>query len=521
MALGEKFIGVRRPSTGWMRAWSAVAVSAAMFATTTSCSGSPNAGAANNASAGTLNLHYSAPPGTLDPWAQGPLLLQQAMYDTLTHVDKQGNATPWLATSWKFTDPTTFEMKLRTGIAFTDGTAFDADAVVANLEYGKKNATNGSKSVLAGVKTVTAVDATTVRITLASANPDLPVAFATGSAGYMVSPKALQKPASLRLASDGTGPYQLDTTRTVAGQKYVLKRNPDYWSPKTYPFSQVTMKIVTDPTAQANAVRSGTIDVLSVSPATSTSGLTVQKGAASLGQGIALMDVEGKINKALGDVRVRRALNYAIDRQTLIKTVLGGDAELNPSVPANSSSAGWTKQLASTYTYDPAKARKLLQEAGYGSGFDLKVLSTPAADGLVQAIAGYLRKVGVKVTIEDHTSDLLQQATSGKWAAGNTNLSVSGNTFTDVTLSMTPGAFFNFQHVNDPKITALLAEAASATTEAARNSAYHQLLDYAAGQAWYIIPGLLQSRTAYNPKKVKLTNGRTQTLALYDIQPVG
>lgn len=345
------------------------------------------------------------------------------------------------------------------------------------------------------------------------------MAFAIGSAGYMASPKALKKPESLRLASDGTGPYQLDTTRTVAGQKYVLKRNPDYWSPKTYSFSQVAMKIVADRTAQVNAVRSGGIDVLSVSPGTSVAGLTVQKGAAPMGQGIALMDVEGKISEPLGDVRVRQALNYAIDRETVIKTVLGGDAEINPSIPANSSSAGWTRQLANTYTYDPAKARKLLQEAGYGSGFDLKVLSTPAADGLVQALAGYLRKIGVKVTIEDHISDLLQQATSGKWAAGNINLSVTGSTFTDVTLSMTPGAFFNFQHVDDPKITALLAEAGSATTEAARNSAYRRLLDYTADQAWYIIPGLLRTRIAYNAQKVELTNGSAQALALYDIQP--
>ncbi|WP_405970643.1 ABC transporter substrate-binding protein [Streptomyces sp. NBC_00988] len=440
-----------------------------------------------------------------------------------SHVDKEGNATPWLATSWKFTDTRTLELKLRTGVKFTDGTAFDVNAVVANLEYARKNATNGSKSVLAGVKSVTAVDATTVRIALTSPNPDLPVregvAFAIGSAGYMASPKALKKPESLRLASDGTGPYQLDTTRTVAGQKYVLKRNPDYWSPKTYSFSQVAMKIVADRTAQVNAVRSGGIDVLSVSPGTSVAGLTVQKGAAPMGQGIALMDVEGKISEPLGDVRVRQALNYAIDRETVIKTVLGGDAEINPSIPANSSSAGWTRQLANTYTYDPAKARKLLQEAGYGSGFDLKVLSTPAADGLVQALAGYLRKIGVKVTIEDHISDLLQQATSGKWAAGNINLSVTGSTFTDVTLSMTPGAFFNFQHVDDPKITALLAEAGSATTEAARNSAYRRLLDYTADQAWYIIPGLLRTRIAYNAQKVELTNGSAQALALYDIQP--
>nr|WP_240982324.1 ABC transporter substrate-binding protein [Streptomyces sp. S3(2020)] len=441
------------------------------------------------------------------------------MYDTLTHVDKSGDAVPWLATSWKFTDAKTLEIRLRTGVKFTDGTVFDAAAVVTNLEYGKKNASNGSKSVLAQVKSVTAVNSSTVRITLASPNPDLPVAFATGSAGYMVSPKSLANPGSLRLASNGTGPYQLDTSRTVAGQKYVLKQNTNYWSPKTYPFSQVTMKIVTDRTAQVNAVRSGSLDVLAISPGTSTSGLTIQKGAAALGQGIALLDVEGKINKALGDVRVRRALNYAIDREALIETVLDGDAEANPSVPANSSSAGWSEKLAGMYTYDPDKARQLLKEAGYGSGFDLKVLSTPAADGLVQAIAGYLRKVGVNVTIEDHTSDLLQQAMSGKWAAGNTNLSVTGRTFTDITLSMTPGAFFNFQHVDDPKITELLAEAGGATGEAARNKIYGELLDYAAGQAWYIIPGLINTRTAYDAKKVRLTNGSTQAVALYNIQP--
>lgn len=462
----------------------------------------------------TLELQYSAPPASLDPWSQAPQMLIEGLYDSLTHVGSDGQAEPWLATDWEYETPTRLVLTLHDDVFFSDGTPFTADVVIANLTYAQSFSTNGAKAVLSAISSMEARDEHTLQLDLAQPSPDLPLAFAN-SASFMVNPSALSDPEGLKLGSDGTGPYELDNTKTVSGQKYVMTRKADYWSPDTYPFDTVTLSVIDDSNAALNALKTDRLDVLAISPGYNIAGLTLTDGAPVNGQGIALLDINGEINPAIGNVKVRQALNFAVDRQAIIDTIFDGAAEVNPSIPASSVSPGWSDELQGYYTYDVAKAKKLLAEAGYADGFDLKVLSTPLADTLIQAIAGDLRDIGVNVEIEDHTTDLLDQALSGTWAAGNTTISSSGSTFLSVSNTMLPSSFFNFMKIDDPKIAAFLSEAASSDDP---DAVYAELLQYAAEQAWYIVPAFAKQRVAYNDAKVEISSGTMTTPRLYHVQ---
>jgi peptide/nickel transport system substrate-binding protein len=468
----------------------------------------------------TLTLGWSQVVANTNPWtAQGqPLEVDQALYDTLLHQNAHGNAIPWLASAFKYTSPTTLVLTLRHGIKFTDGTPFNAAAVKANLIYGKTGTTGGGP-FLQEITTITTSGPYQVKLALKAADPDLPYDF-TQQSGWIVSPKALANPTSLQLTSDGTGPYVFDKGATTAGQVYTLTRNARYWAPKAFPFNTVVARAIPDQTTIDNLAQTGVLNLaVAVPPGTSISGWKISAASPVGLNGIELNDTTGKLNTPLKDVRVRQALNYAVNRAAIVKTVYHGLAIPAPSSPFTPSSAGWAA-VKNFYPYDPAKAKKLLAAAGYPHGFTLKVLSLPPADFVTQPIAGYLRAVGVNLDIEDHTTDLPQQAQSGKWPAGAILITLTGHTFTDVGATMTPASFFNLLHITDPKITSFLKQIGSAKTTAARTSLYNQLARYTTGQAWFVAPALARGLVAFDPKEVAVTiQGGGAQPNLYDIAP--
>ncbi len=142
----------------------------------------------------TLTLGWSQLVPNTNPWtAQGqPLMVSQGLYDTLLHVNARGNPVPWLASAFKFVNPTTLQLTLRSGVKFTDGTPFNAAAVKANMNYGKTGATGGGP-FLQEIKTITPVGANKVNVVLKAADPDFPYQL-TQQSGWIVSPKALSQP---------------------------------------------------------------------------------------------------------------------------------------------------------------------------------------------------------------------------------------------------------------------------------------------------------------------------------------
>ena len=498
-------------------------IGVAMLATA-ACGGSGTP--AEGGSRGTFTMSAFPTGNSLDPWkSQLSLYVAAATYDSLTHLNADGTVAPWLATSWHYSDATALVMDLRTDVAFADGTRFDAAAVKANIDYAKSAtpANFAAQAYLAVIRSVDVLSASRVRFNLTSPQPDLPYGFSQ-QAGWMVSPSALKNPTALAAAPVGSGPYVLDKSGTTPNQTYVFTQNPNYWAAGQWPrFKKLVVQLMANPTAADNAARSGQIDYQYelTSGGTNISGWQVTQGSPSALFGFAIFDVKGKINKPLGDVRVRQAMNYAIDRQAILKTVLGGHGVVDASVPFGPDSLGYRKDLDSYYTYDVARAKQLLAQAGYPNGFSVDVLNNPQWDRMAQALAGYLRKVGINVRLSNHGDDLVQQTNSGKWAMAMSLQSVTGLAHSDFSSTMTTDSTLNPLRNSDATLDDLLAKAVTAQADE-QKQLYAQLAEHAAQQAWFVVPALTSQLHAHNPNVVKVIEPkRAGEPMLYQMVPAG
>ena len=505
------------------KAAAALAAAAAITACATACSSAtaPSVGGKPAADAGTLTLGAALGTGTFNPWLAPDgdneyLQLEGAVYDSLTHIGPAGQIEPGLAVGWKFTSPTTLMLTLRTGVSFTDGTPVNAAAVKANLDYAKTASPGAQQNSFIAALTTTVVNPTTLKLTSATPEPDLLTDFATGG-GFIVNPRALKDPSTLTTRPAGSGPYVL--TSSVPGQQWTFTRRAHYWDAAQYPYGTLVLKSYASSQAQDDALRSGQLDgapeVATLVKTDETSGLHVEASTPEGFDGIWLADRAGKDVAALGNVKVRQALNYALDRPAIIKALAGpfglpGSLVIPPGMP------GYSAVANSYYSYDPAKARQLLAQAGYPHGFTLPVLSAPPADTLVQAIAGQLSQIGVTVQISDHTADFLSQAYSGKWPAivfSWTPIPPAQNMYE----LLSPTGLGNFDHSTDPQIDSLLARTQQ-TQGAAQTTALAQLVQAVNTDGWFLLPGYVADLYVTG-KDTTCAIGQRAVCLLYTFRP--
>jgi peptide/nickel transport system substrate-binding protein len=426
------------------------AVLASMFFTA-----APSVAADKTITLGALQDVKSWDPGQAHIGHQ--IQLYQAAYDTLIRRTPTGELAPNLATNWSWSaDKLTLTMTLRSGVKFSNGEAFDAAAAKANLDNNKT--ANGPQSPqLAQVASVTTSGRYSIKINLSSANPALPI-FLSTSSGFMAAPSLLGKPA-LAAAPVGSGPYILNAGKSSKGSTYVFDANPKYWNKSIQKFDTVTFKIMTDTTARLNALVSGQIDATLLDYPTTAPALA---GGAKLKQnfvdwsGILIWDRSGKIVKALGDERVRQAINYAFDRAAMNKALVGGQGEVTNQVLGEKSGA-YDVALDKTYTYNPTKAKELLKAAGYAKGFELPMPNITFANASMAAfIAQYLNEIGITVKwVDVAPAAFVSELRSGKYAASWFQL-YQGSIWEAMVQMVTPDATWNVLKSTDPDITKLL-----------------------------------------------------------------
>lgn len=351
---------------------------------------------------GTLTLGIVQEPPSWDP-AQAHvghrLQPYQAVYDTLLLREPDGTLAPMLATEWAYTDATNtvLSLDLRTDVTFSDGAAFDAEAVVANIQHFQTE--NGPQAGQAkSIASVAAVDADTVEITLSAPDPALEY-YLSQALGLMGSPAALGTDGIDRLPV-GSGPYVMVADQTVVGSQVVFTAREDYWNPDLQKWDQLNLKLLADVTSRVNALLTGEVD------ATLVDGTVVDQVAAGGfepllwtvdWQGLLLFDREGSLNPALADVRVRQAINYAFDRENLLAQLSAGKGELTSQVFGPDSTA-YLPELDEYYTYDPEKARALLAEAGYADGLEIEMpVVTPGGETIMTFAAQQLADIGITV----------------------------------------------------------------------------------------------------------------------------
>lgn len=368
--------------------------------------GSTSSSVVSGRTGGTLTIGTAINPGTLDP-AVGTTSQPDYSpwaYDPLITWAPDGSAKPGLATSWSYgPNNKSFTLKLRSGAQFSDGEPVDADAVKTYINY----ATHlpGAPAFLKSLDAIDVASPTELTLRFSKPTPLLEKLLSQAfPLGLVASPKAVAA-RSLANATAGAGPYMLDKSRTVTGDHYTYVPNPHYWNKSAVHWRQVVVKVMANPTAALQALKTNQIQIAASQPVTSVqsakaAGLKAEAPLV-LYLGLSLMDREGTLAKPLKDVRVRQAINYAIDRPSIAKVIgagLGRPID-QMAVPGDDS---YDASLDDAYPYDPARAKALLAQAGYPKGFTLPALvwTGDNLNTMAQAVAGQLAKVGIKMDLD-------------------------------------------------------------------------------------------------------------------------
>lgn len=338
------------------------------------------------------------------------------MYEALTTFREDSTLIPELATSWTQTAPTRWVFILREGVKFSNGRDFTAQDVVENLAFLKEGdgPQQATARLLDSILRVRALDAKTVEIETSSPNAILPREL---SALYIVEPELWRQlgPDGFTRAPVGTGPFKL---KRWGAEKIEYEPNALSWrAPK---IKALEIRELSESTSRLQALLTGQADIAlgmgpEERPVIEESGGRIHKRQPIDVMSIALVVGEGK---PVDDVRVRRALNYAVDKDSIANVILQG-----LSRPATQGAVegllGYDPNLK-PYPYDPAKARALLKEAGHEKGFTLNtevIVSSNPGDALIyQYVASNLAAVNVKMNlISIPTPQMVRVINQGEW----------------------------------------------------------------------------------------------------------
>lgn len=366
---------------------------------------------------GTLTIAVPVAPTSLDPARNGPSpqnITQQLAYEPLIWAKSDGSLEPGLATEWTYVGEgnKAFELTIRTDAVFADGSPVTAQAVADTISYYLK--TPGTLShYLTGVTGAEATDEDTVSIALDQGNPFLPVAFSqVVNWGSVISPAGLADTESLGAEMFGAGAYTLDPDATVEGDTYSYVKNDNYWNAAEVTYDEVVIKVLPDANSALQALRGGQVQVNLNSPT------AVVAEAESLGVDVAagpgyvintfLMDRAGEVAEALGDIRVREALNLAIDREG-IASALGENYEPTSQIVPEGS-LGYSEALDDAYAFDLDRAKELMAEAGYEDGFTLPMVTVDLYEigQVAQIVAEQWAELGVEVELKSAGLDFTQ-----------------------------------------------------------------------------------------------------------------
>jgi peptide/nickel transport system substrate-binding protein len=434
------------------------------------------------------------------------------LWDGLTRFDlTQGKETPkvipGLADSWTTSDDgLTWTFKLRKGVKFHDGEPWDADAAIFNYDRqvnkGSPNYVPELNSVagiiLSGIVSAKKVDDMTITLTTDKPNADLPSMLALGAFG---SPKAIKAAGKdFDKHPVGTGPFKFQSVKP--GEELVLVKNPDYYrgAPK---LDKLILRPMPEVTARMAALRSGEVQWIEVPspdevPALKSQGFNVLTNYYSHVWPWVLDTTKPPFDK----VEVRQAVNYAIDRKTMAKSLLQGtgtpaEQYIPPSDP------GYSKDQ-DVYSYDPDKAKKMLADAGYPDGFTIRLSFPTSGSGnmipipMNETLQRDLKAVGIKVKLEPiEWGAMLDDFFAGKIPGGAEALNISlGYVLPSLwSIWFHSGSTSNVGKFSDPKVDALLDKISSEFDPAQQATMYKQLNSMLADDApWLLVVSDLNPR---------------------------
>jgi peptide/nickel transport system substrate-binding protein len=407
----------------------------------------------------------------------------QAAYDTLILREPDGKLSPMLATEWEYNDDATeLTVDLRTDVTFSDGAEFNAEAVKANLEHFK--AANGRQATqLGALESVDVVDEDTVQINLVAPDPAFEINLSQ-AAGLMGSPEALGTD-GIKAAPVGSGPYVIDPSGSTPGSQYTFTAREDYWNADLQKFDTIVFKVLTDITARVNALVSGQVDA-TLLDARSTAQAEGAGKKLSSNQvdwtGLFLVDRNGDLNPALADVRVRQAINFAIDRKSMLEEIQLGHGTVTTQVFGPESGA-YVDALDKEYPYDPKKAKDLLAKAGYADGLEISI---PIFNGLEASGALLVQQfadVGITLNLVTIPPANLQSELVSKMYSAFLFFQFQGVPWSNINGLISENAFFNPFKSADPKLQKLIDEVRTAGADAPEKA--KAVNEYVVKNAWF------------------------------------
>ncbi|WP_428512342.1 ABC transporter substrate-binding protein [Roseovarius sp.] len=353
---------------------------------------------------GTLNVAFTKELENVDSYfnsSREGVVLQRAIWDGLIYRDPETNEYVGnLATDWEWIDDTTLEFKLREGVTFHNGEAFNADDVVYTVNFvAKEESGVKTQRNVNWMESAEKIDEYTVRINLKDKFPAA-IEFLSGPVSmYPDEYYAEAGPSGMGLKPVGTGPYK--AVEVTPGQHFVLEANENYHdSPKGQPeIEKIDIRTIPDVNTQMAELFSGSLDLIWQVPADQANKLATMDqftvaNESTMRVGYLQMDAAGRSGEnPFTNKLVREAVNYAINRQELVDALLQGASKVvyTPCFPSQFG----CNQDVTEYEYDPEKAEELLAEAGYPDGFTVDFYAYRDRQ-YAEAITSYLNAVGIQ-----------------------------------------------------------------------------------------------------------------------------
>ncbi|MDE3214853.1 MAG: ABC transporter substrate-binding protein [Gemmatimonadota bacterium] len=435
-------------------------------------------------------------PRSLDPALSTDVPTGRAVsyvYEGLTRFTPDARLEPALAERWDVSpDGRTYTFHLRAGVRFQDGTPLTARDVVHSFTRALDPATHGGRAdPLLPIRGAAAVADGKATVVAGLAAPDDSTVVVTLDRPLAIFPKLLAMPVASVLPAGapaaigdhpvGTGPWKL--VRWKHDDYLLFARNPDYWGGPAESDS-LEARIIAEPSTAVAEFEAGNVDVTEIPPDEMPSWEADSAKRRRLVSGPSLQLVYVAINTTRGplrDVRVRQAINDAVDTKTILARLLHGQGRVAAGVipPA----LGGADTTRAPYPYDPAKARALLAAAGYPAGIDVQLWTgaTPVMVRVAEAIQAYLDAVGIRTKIEQRDYATASQASR----RGETDLFLKdwyadypdAEDFLDPLLgSQNAGLGGNVSFYRNPSFDALMARA-RVETDAGRRDALYRSAD--------------------------------------------